>query len=351
MDNADISQSGTAAGMIRRDTTVLPPQQLGTNLLELHVARWHCSPTILSSSNVHFNSVTRLNLQHISGYINLFSLLRTFPALQELQLKKVHTLTNEVEPSHQTELPLSTLKSIRLAKEAFVTERSLNGLLSLLPNLTEANLYTIHPGTLATIAAHCPRIEILEFTKITHIDSQLSLLLTHCPNLKSCVGPGLRIAYQDILNHPWICRDLQRLDCQITSTPCLTEAEQSSIRNLRNHHSQNITLPLTFDMPRFPKPDLAFTNECNWDMLHPDERLAFQTYSILLNILCDVFDCISKNTILDTVQQDRTKLSSCTQTLWTSSRGGRPVSSLGRPLKATSRVLSNGQARWIHFPL
>ncbi|KAG0281247.1 hypothetical protein BGZ95_005617 [Linnemannia exigua] len=351
VDDASVSRSGMAADKGRHDATVLLPQHLGTRLLELHVVDWGGPATILRSSNIHFNSVTRLNLQRISGYKKLFDLLRTFPALQELQLKRLHTLHSEVDPSYETELPLLTLKSIRLSKEPFGTECRLNGLLSLLPNLAEARLYTIHPSTLATIAAHCPLIEILEFTKKSHINSQLSLLLTHCPNIKSCVGPGLQIAYQDIFNHPWVCKDLQKLDCQITGIPCITEDEIASIKYLRNHYSQNITLPLAFDMPRFPKSDPAFTHEDNWDMRHPGEQLAFRKYSTLLDVLCGVYDLITKYTILDTVQQDRTTLSSCPQTLWTSSRGGRPASSLGRPLKATSRVLSNDRARWIHFSL
>ncbi|KAF9127554.1 hypothetical protein BGW39_005785 [Mortierella sp. 14UC] len=157
MDDAGVSRSGTAAAKTYSDATVLPLQDLGTNLIELHVACWDCPPTILSNSNIHLNSVTRLHLHVISGYKNLLNLLRTFPTLRELQLKKVRTLTDEIEPSYETELPLSTLKSIRLAKEAFATERSLNGLLSLLPNLTEANLYTTHPNTFSVASVRDSR--------------------------------------------------------------------------------------------------------------------------------------------------------------------------------------------------
>lgn len=204
---------------------------------QLHVAEWHCAPTALSSIDIHFNSVTRLNLQLISRYRNLLNLMCTFPVLQELQLKKVHNLTSEAEVNYSLEPPLPTLNSIRFAKEAFSTAGSLNGLLSILPNLTEARLYTIYSETLPIIVEHCPQMEILEFTCRFEDISQLSLLLTSCTKLRSCGGPGLQIPYMDILDKPWICKDLQKLHCAITETPYLTQAEQASITNIRGHWS------------------------------------------------------------------------------------------------------------------
>lgn len=346
-ENNGVGRGSTAvtnAAWDKAGPTSAPEQ--ATSLRELHVGRWDCPPTILSSINIHFNSVTRLNLQLISGYRNLLDLLRTFPVLQELQLKKVHDIAEEAEVNYTIEPSFPTLKSIRLAKAAFRTPQSLNGLLSILPNLTEANLYTVYSETLAIIVEHCAQIEILEFTTKSQHTSQLGHLLTSCTNLKSCVGPGLQIPYTDVLDTPWVCRNLQKLDCVITGTPYLTEDEQNSINYLRNHLSQNITFPPTFDMPRIAKWDPSYTDEDTWDMWHADEKSAFRKFTALKSVLCDVFDCVTKHTALDTVQQDRTTLSSCTRTLWTSSKRGRPVSSMGRPLKATSRVLSENQARW-----
>jgi hypothetical protein len=325
---------------------LLPAQELATALQELHVARWACSPTALRNIHVCFNSVTRLNLQLISGYRNLLDLLRTFPALQELQLKKVCDLAEDAEVNYTLEPSFLTLKSIRIAKKAFSTSYSLNGLLSILPNLTEARFYTIYSETLSIIAEHCPQIEILEFTKMSQYISQLNLLLTNCTKLKSCGGPGLQIPYMDILNNPWVCKDLQKLDCSITETPYLTQDEQLSIKYIRNHWSQNITFPPTFDMPPFVGWDPSFANEDNWDMWHDEEKIAHRKYNTIKDVLCDVFERITKYTDLDTVQQDRMSSSSSTRTVWTSSKRGRPVSSMGRPLKATSRVLSENQVRW-----
>ncbi|KAF9541542.1 hypothetical protein EC957_002978 [Mortierella hygrophila] len=350
-DNNGVRLGNTAVTGAALDRTApMSTQEQATSLRELHVARWDCPPTMLSNINIRFNSVTRLNVQLISGYRNLFDLLRTFPVLQELQLKKVHDLAEEAEVNYTVEPPFPTLKSIRLAKEAFPTAQSLNGLLSILPNLAEANLYTVYSETLAIIAKHCAQIEILEFTTKSEYVTQLSLLLTSCTKLKSCVGPGLQIPYTDILDMPWVCRGLQKLDCAITDTPGLTKDEQTSIKYIRNEFSQNITFPPTFDMPRVAEWDPSYTNKDNWDRWHDNEKSAFRKYTTLKSALCDVFDCVTKYTDLDTVQQDRTTLSSFTQTRWTSSKRGRPVSSMGRSLKATSRVLSEGQARWVHLP-
>ncbi|KAF9148461.1 hypothetical protein BG015_009806 [Linnemannia schmuckeri] len=350
-DDKGATHRSTAITKTHRDgTSQASAQELATVLRELHVARWDCPPTTLSSINIRFNAVARLNLQLISGYKNLLDLLRTFPALQELQLKKVRDLAEEAEVNYTSEPFFPALKSIRLAKEAFSTPYSLNGLLSILPNLIEANLYTVCSQILASIVEHCPRIEILEFTKKPQYNTQIGLLLTSCTNLKSCVGPGLEIPFPDILNKPWVCKNLQKLDCAITGIPYLTEVEQTSIKNLQSHFSKNITFPLTFDMPRVAKRDPSYTDEDNWHMWHYDEKSVFRQYLAIRSILCDVFDAITKYTDLDTVQQDWMPLSSFTRTLWTSSKRGRPVSSMGRPLKATSRVLSESQARWIHLP-
>ncbi|KAF9339953.1 hypothetical protein BGZ91_004114 [Linnemannia elongata] len=339
-ENNGVGRGSTAVTNAAWDRTAptLAPEQ-ATSLRELHVGRWDCPPTILSSINIHFNSVTRLNLQLISGYRNLLDLLRTFPVLQELQLKKVHDIAEEAEVNYTIEPSFPTLKSIRLAKAAFRTAQSLNGLLSILPNLTEANLYTVYSETLAIIVEHCAQIEILEFTTKSQHTSQLGHLLTSCTNLKSCVGPGLQIPYTDVLDTPWVCRNLQKLDCVITGTPHLTEDEQNSINYIRNHLSQNITFPPTFDMPRIAKWDPSYTDEDTWDMWHADEKSAFRKFTALKSVLCDVFECVTKHTALDTVQQDRTTLSSCTRTLWTSSKRGRPSPSPGATSAGTSHTV------------
>ncbi|KAF9144894.1 hypothetical protein BGX30_011114 [Mortierella sp. GBA39] len=349
-DNNGAKRGNTAVTEAVLDRRVPTSAQEATSLRELHVARWDCPPTMLSNINIRFNSVTRLNLQFISGYRNLFDLLRTFPVLQELQLKKVHDLVEEAEVNYKIEPPFPTLKSIRLAKDAFSTAQSLNGLLSILPNLAEAKLYTVYSETLAIIAKHCAQIEIFEFTNKSKYASKLGLLLTGCTKLKSCVGPGLQISCTEILNTPWVCKDLQKLDCAITETSGLTKGEQTSIKYIRSEYSQNITFPPTFDMPRVEKWDPSYTNKDTWDMWSNGEKSAFRKYTTLKSSLCDVFDCVTKYTDLDTVEQDQTTLSWSTQTLWTSSKRGRPVSSMGRSLKATSRVLSEGQARWVHLP-
>ncbi|KAG0285068.1 hypothetical protein BGZ96_010644 [Linnemannia gamsii] len=329
---------------------LLPAQGLATTLQELYIAGWHCPPTALSSINTRFNSVTRLHLQLISGYRTLLDLLRTFPTLQELQLRKVHNLTEETEVNYSLEPPFPTLKSIHLSKEAFSTADSLNGLLSILPNLTEARLYTVYYGTLPIIVERCPQIEILEFSHKYQEISRLSLLLTSCTKLRSCGGPGLQIPYTDILDKLWVCKDLQKLDCAITGMPYLTQAEQASIMYIRDRWSQNINFPPTFDMSDSAKWDLSFMNEDSWDMWHNKEKFAYRKYSQLVGVLRLIFKHITEYTDLDTVQQDGAIISPSTHTLWTSSKRGRPISSMGRSLKANSRVLSENQARWIHLP-
>ncbi|KAK3818199.1 MAG: hypothetical protein JOS17DRAFT_757336 [Linnemannia elongata] len=349
-DNNGARREDTAVTKAARNRTV-PTSAQGrtTSVRELHIAHWDCSPTMLSKNNICFNFVTRLNLQLISGYRNLLHLLRTFPVLQELQLKKVHSLAEEAEVNYTIEPPLSTLKSIRLARAAFPTPQSLNGLLSILPNLVEAYLYTAYSETLAIIVKHCAQIEILEFVAKSQYTTQLGLLLTSCINLKSCVGRGLRIPYTDILETPWVCKDLQKLDCAITGTPYIDQYEQTLLQNRWSSLSLKITFPPTFDMSRVAEWDPSYSNENTWDKWTDAEKSVFKKYMVLRSVLCNVFDCVTKYTDLDTVQQDRTTLSSSTQTLWTSSKRGRPVSSMGRPLKATSRVLSENQARWIHL--
>lgn len=347
-DNKSAKREDTTVTKAARDRTVpTSAQEQATSLRELHVARWDCSPTVLSSNNIRFNSVTRLNLQHISGYRNLLDLLRNFPVLQELQLKKIHDLAEVAEVNYTIETPFPTLKSIRLAKGAFSTPQSLNGLLSILPNLAEAYLYTVYSETLATIVKHCAQIEILEFTTKSQYISQLGLLLTNCTNLKSCVGPGLQIPYTDILDTPWVCKDLQKLGCAITGVPYLTEDEQTLVEYIRDFISNTVTFPPAFDMPRVAEGNPSEDRSDRW---LNDHKNAFRKYTVLKSVLCDVFDCVTMYTDLDTVQQDWTRLSSSTQTLWTSSKRGRPVSSMGRPLKATSRVLSENQSRWVHLP-
>ncbi|KAF8943959.1 hypothetical protein BGZ47_004853 [Haplosporangium gracile] len=320
-DKRATSESTAVTNAHRGGTSQASAQEVAAILRELHVARWKCPPTTLSNVNIRFNSVTRLNLQLISGYKNLLRLLRIFPALQELQLKKVRDLVEEAKVNYTTEPSFSALKSIRLAKKAFSTPYSLNGLFSILPNLIEANLYTVYSQTLAIFVEHCPRIEILDFTSKSQYPQ-----------------------------HAMGLQDLQKLNCAITGTPYLTEAEQASIKYIQGHFSQNITFPLTFDMPRIAEWDPSYTDEDNWDMWHDDEKSAFRKYSALKSVLCDVFDAITEYTGLDTVQQDRMTLPSFTQTVWTTSKRGRLVSSMRRPLKAISRVLSESQARWIHLP-
>ncbi|KAF9085054.1 hypothetical protein BGX23_010002 [Mortierella sp. AD031] len=327
-----------------------PPRVLPTHLQELHVTRWECTLEQLVSYNIRFDIVTRLNLHAISGYKKLLDLLRGFPSLQELRLKKVRTTTSDPEVNYETEPPFTTIRSVHLAKDAFKKEEALHGLISLLPKLAEFNVYTIFRTTIATLISHCPLFEILEFSQSSDYVDQLGLLVTTCPTLKSCVGPGLCISAQEIIQQPWVCPNLQKLTFTLTGANHLTQDDIATIIYIRSKYSQNLILPITFDMPRHPPPSPLYTNEDNWDMWHPKDQVAHRRYCDLKHIYCSVFEHIKKYTALDTVQPDISIKSERARSLWTSSTLGRPVSSMGRPLKQTSRVLSDNQSRWIYLP-
>ncbi|KAF9915267.1 hypothetical protein FBU30_002090, partial [Linnemannia zychae] len=300
--NTTRSKTGASYKIDRTISSGHCQSPLETHLRELHVGSWGCpvSSFMRTGRDIYFSSLTRLFLHTIDGgYQNILDLLRLMPSLQDFQLKKMSLpLVATPQPDYSIEAPFVRIKFISLGKEAFPSQTNLNGFLTLLPNLTEATLSTAYSSISSIIAQHCLHLEILELVvpfSNGHY-SDLDIILANCTQLKCLVAPRCQISYQKLMRQPFVCKNLQVLDCVISDIPRLTSQSEEALRYICKHYNQNIFTPPFIGMPRLPIPDATVTSE--WRV---SDQNAIHIYSEIQEIMCSLFEKVTQETKLDRV--------------------------------------------------
>ncbi|KAG9062326.1 hypothetical protein KI688_005240 [Linnemannia hyalina] len=176
---------------------------------------------------------------------NVYDLLRTFPNLQQLclwtpidfsenwtlQQAKDHLSNNS--PFH----PLSGLHFVNVFPPGARMDQLATHIIPFLPHLTEVTLNSLDTAVATALAIHCPGLE--KFAQIwdggsLHSNHDLrfevnamGILLERCPNLKIFDGIQHKIEADYLAEHPWACRRIEYLRCQIVGLGRLTSDEEA----------------------------------------------------------------------------------------------------------------------------
>ncbi|KAF9541528.1 hypothetical protein EC957_002964 [Mortierella hygrophila] len=188
------------------------------------------------------------------GGTNVYDLLRTFPNLQQLCLWTVIDFSENWTVQQAKDLlynngsfhPLSGLHFVRdFLPNAWVDQLATH-IIPFLPHLTEVTLKSLDTAVATALAIHCPGLE--KFAQICDGDSlhsnndlpfevnAMGILLERCPNLKIFDGIQHKIEADYLTEHPWACRRLEYLRCQIVGLCRLTSDEEA----IFNDNSQEV---------------------------------------------------------------------------------------------------------------
>ncbi|KAF9922267.1 hypothetical protein FBU30_007627 [Linnemannia zychae] len=286
------------------------PSPLGTHLRELRIRLWKCPISLFKHENtsIHFTTLTRLFLQSImGGYRNLLDLLRLLPSLQVLQLRKfVPPHSNLVESDYSREKTFTSIQSISLGKDVSFSYIDITGLLTLLPNLTEAILGSAYPYTSYFIADHCPHLEMLEL-RVDYrygVYPDLDVILHRCTKLKSLIAPQCEIQLKSLMQKRLVCKDLQVLDCVITRIPRVASKIEVAMRRTCEHCGQDASLDLHCDVSKWPEAAVKAMNQ--WHLTDPNHTMIYSKVQEIIQV--DEFESESTKEFAESAYEDVVKV-------------------------------------------
>lgn len=183
----------------------------------------------------------------------VFDLLRTFPSLQQLCLWTPIEFSESWTLQHAKDLlsnnsfhPLSGLHFVNVFPPGARMDQLATHIIPFLPRLTEVTLNSLDTAVATALAIHCPGLE--KFAQIwdggslhsnhdLHFEvNAMGILLEKCPNLKIFDGIQHKIEADYLAEHPWACRRLEYLRCQIVGHCRLTSDKEVTF----NDNSQEV---------------------------------------------------------------------------------------------------------------
>ncbi|GJJ76327.1 hypothetical protein EMPS_08686 [Entomortierella parvispora] len=143
---------------------------------------------------------------------------------------------------------------------------ALFSLLGRMPSLISLCLGRIRPFMLEVITEHCPLLQELTLEIKGHCSRELVKVLTTCKRLRVLKGYGLAVRAVDMIHKPWVCEELEELECAIVGIPRLT-AEQEQIitqglvdggyNEYSNHPSSKDTVDSNWTTKHQQKPNTS----------------------------------------------------------------------------------------------
>jgi len=118
---------------------------------------------------------------------------------------------------------------------------ALFSLLGRMPYLISLCLGRIRPFMLEVITDNCPLLEELTLEIKGHCSKELVKLLTTCKKLRVLKGYGLAVRAVDMIRKPWVCQELEELECAIVGIPRLT-VEQEQLMAQGSADDENVLL-------------------------------------------------------------------------------------------------------------
>lgn len=201
------------------------------------------------------DSIQELNFSYIEGMINLIEILIHFPYLSSIVAAKftlaensgsdrnTTNIVNTSLPEEALELmdstlgPLPNLEILHLGEVPSQYDLFLAQLLSRTPNLREFYTTEAYPLTVAALAAHCPKIQVLQFDTTQCSSDSICQLLVRCSDLREFTGTGHTIDVQEMVikdedgqyevKQAWACLGLEHLQCKFTNVPSLEPEEEA----------------------------------------------------------------------------------------------------------------------------
>lgn len=176
---------------------------------------------------------------------NVYDLLRTFPSLQQLclwtpiEFNENWTLqqAKDLLSNNNSFHPLSGLHFINVFPPGARMDQLATLIIPFLPHLTEVTLNSLDTAVATALAIHCPGLEkfaqiwdggSLQSNHDLHFEvNAMGILLERCPNLKIFDGIQHKIEAAYLAEHPWTCRHLEYLRCQIVGLCRLTSDEEA----------------------------------------------------------------------------------------------------------------------------